>query len=137
MRNIDKRVLHTVDIPAEVRAPIMEGLTGVTTNSAGTAYAAFIGFPSDWPVAGKTGTAQVSNGSDNALFVGMGPASAPQYVAVAVLEHSGFGSTAAAPAVRRVLQGLADPTQQPTVGPGGVLTQPVPGSATAATGVQD
>ncbi len=132
VRTIDPRPLHTVDIPPDVRDAIMQGLTGVTTSSSGTAYGAFLGFPSNWPVAGKTGTAQVSNGSDNSLFVGMGPADAPQYVAVAVLENSGFGATAAAPAVRRVLQGLADPTQQPTVGPGGVLSEPVPGTTTAS-----
>jgi penicillin-binding protein 2 len=137
VRTIAPRVLHMVNIPAEVRDPIMEGLTGVTTSASGTAYAAFLGFPGDWQVAGKTGTAQVSNGSDNALFVGMGPVSAPMYVNAAVLENSGFGASAAAPAVRRVLQGFADPSQQPTVGPGGALTVPVPGTAATDTGVQD
>ena len=68
------------------------------------------------PALGSTGSAA----GDPALFVGMAPAEGPGYVGTAVLEESGFGATAAAPVVRRVLQSLADPTQAPTVGPGGV-----------------
>jgi penicillin-binding protein 2 len=137
VRNIDPRVLKTIEMPPEVREPIVEGLTGVTTQQSGTAYAAFIGFPGDWQVAGKTGTAQVTGGSDNALFVGFGPTVAPRYVSAAVLENSGFGAVHAAPTVRRVLQGLADPAQQPTVGPGGQYIEPVPVTVNANTGVQD
>lgn len=137
VRSIDPRVLRTVPITQEERETIMTGLIGVTTQASGTAYAAFLGFPGDWQVAGKTGTAQVTGGSDNALFAGVGPADAPRYVSVAVLENSGFGAVHAAPLVRRVFQGLANPDQQPTVGDGGILTEPVPASGVVTTGVQD
>ena len=40
-------------------------------------------------VAGKTGTAQVSSGSENALFVGFAPADDPKIAVVAVIEHGG------------------------------------------------
>jgi penicillin-binding protein 2 len=133
---IDPRVLHQIDIPPEWRNAIMQGLMGAVNSSEGTAYGAFRGFP-NWTVAGKTGTAQVQGKQDTALFVGIAPAEAPQYVGVAVLEESGFGATAAAPVVRRVFQALADPASAPTVGPGGVLTSPVPGAVDNSNGSPD
>src|SRR5262249_32046263 len=88
-------------------------------------HAAFAGWDG-WTVAGKTGTAQVQGKTDTSLFVGFGPAEAPQYVGTAVLEESGFGADAAAPVIRRVFQALADPATAPTVGHGGVLSSPLP-----------
>jgi penicillin-binding protein 2 len=125
VRTIEPRVLHQVAMPPEFRDPIMQGLSGAVNDGKGTAYGAFRSFP-NWQVAGKTGTAQVSGKQDTALFVGIAPSDAPQYVGVAVLEESGFGATAAAPVIRRVFQALADPTNAPTVGPGGVLSAPLP-----------
>jgi penicillin-binding protein 2 len=136
VRNIDPRVLHQVDLPPEFRDPIMQGLTGAVNSREGTAYGAFLNFP-NWTVAGKTGTAQVEGKTDTSLFVGIAPAVAPRYVGVAVLEESGFGATAAAPVVRRVLQAIADPENAPTVGPGGVLTAPVPGEIDNSAGSPD
>jgi penicillin-binding protein 2 len=97
-------VLGTVDIPPSVRAPIESGLAGVASQSGGTATSVFQGWDTDaWPIASKTGTAQVNDKADNALFVAYGPVGAPDIVAVALLEEAGFGSEAAAPVVRRVL----------------------------------
>ena len=105
-------------------------------NSAeGTAYGAFRSFP-NWQVAGKTGTAQITGKQDTALFVGIAPFDAPKYVGVAVLEESGFGATAA-PRSSAVFQALADPTNAPTVGPGGVLSAPVPGAVDNSNGSPD
>jgi penicillin-binding protein 2 len=114
----------------------MEGFTGAVNSPEGTAYGAFRDFPG-WTVAGKTGTAQVQGKTDTALFVGMAPAQGPQFVGSAVLEQSGFGATAAAPVIRRVLQSLADPAQAPVVGPGGVLSSPAPGLVDNANGAPD
>jgi penicillin-binding protein 2 len=130
------RVLHQVQLPPEVRDPLMEGFTGAVNSPEGTAYGAFRDFPG-WAVAGKTGTAQVEGKTDTALFVGMAPAEAAQFVGSAVLEESGFGATAAAPVIRRVLQSLADPAQAPVVGPGGVLSSPAPGLVDNANGAPD
>jgi penicillin-binding protein 2 len=136
VRSIEPRVLHQVQLPPEVRDPLMEGFTGAVNSSEGTAYGAFQNFP-DWQVAGKTGTAQVTGKTDTALFVGIAPSDAPHYVGSAVLEESGFGATAAAPVIRRVFQSLADPAQAPTVGPGGVLSSPAPGLVDNANGAPD
>lgn len=85
---------------------IREGLLRVPRT--GTGAEAFNGFPLDnYPIAGKTGTAEVTNKADFALFSAFGPWPNPQYAVTAVLEESGFGGDAAAPAVRRFFDLLA------------------------------
>jgi len=102
------RVLDQVYLPRSIRLPILEGLLGVTAELEGTAHSAFFGFPhEEWPVAGKTGTAEVVGQADNSLFAAFGPNPNPEYVVVAIMEESGFGASVAAPAVRRVLQPIA------------------------------
>jgi penicillin-binding protein 2 len=126
IRTFGPRVQHTVDLPPTIRQPILDGLLGVTTQPGGTARAVFGGFPSDtWPVAAKTGTAEVTGKDDTAVFAAFGPVYDPQYVVVTMMEESGFGGVAAAPVVRRILEPLANPALMPTVGPGGVLSVPV------------
>jgi peptidoglycan glycosyltransferase len=48
-------------------------------------------------VAGKTGTAQTPRGEDHAWFICMAPAARPAIVIGVLIEHGGYGSTAAAP----------------------------------------
>jgi penicillin-binding protein 2 len=110
VRQITPRIAAHVDIPDNVRQPIVDGLTRVISDPKGTAYNAFQGFPlAQWGIAGKTGTAQVANRQDNALFVGWGPTADPRYVVSVVMEQSGFSATSAAPVARRlfgVISGL-------------------------------
>jgi penicillin-binding protein 2 len=71
----------------------------------GTADSAFLGFPLDeFPVAGKTGTAQREPFQDTSWFAAVVPANDPQYVIVAMVEQGGHGSTTAAPIVRQVIE---------------------------------
>jgi len=100
---------------------VVGAMIGVTTNSRGTAYWEM--HTSSYPIAGKTGTAQlVSEGAkgasneanykkkgtlrklrDDAWFIAFAPAQNPR-IAVAVLdEHAGWGSTGAAPIARKVM----------------------------------
>lgn len=89
--------------PAAVGA-IVDGLRGAATR--GTAAAAFAGFPHDrFPLAVKTGTAEVRGKEDFALFAGFGPVSEPRYAFAVVIEEAGFGGEAAAPVARRFLDG--------------------------------
>jgi penicillin-binding protein 2 len=100
-----------IDLPPEIRDPILAGLRGAVTDPKGTAYGAFRGFPLDrFTVAGKTGTAQVTGKQDTALFAGFAPADNPQYAISVVMEESGFGGTAAVPVARRVFDQLAGVT---------------------------
>jgi penicillin-binding protein 2 len=97
---------------------IRAALTRVTTESGGTAYLTFSGYPhSEQPVAGKTGTALrgQQGWQDTSWFAAMVPANDPQYVIVAMAEQGGFGSETAAPIVRRIIEGIygLDPTGAP------------------------
>jgi penicillin-binding protein 2 len=71
----------------------------------GTADSAFVGFPLDeYPIAGKTGTAQREPFQDTSWFAAIVPANDPRYVVVAMVEQGGHGSTTAAPIVRQVIE---------------------------------
>ena len=103
----------------------MRGLGGVTSDEEGTAYWAFnsdatdgVYFPHDrYPIAGKTGTAEVRGKADTSLFVAFGPTRAPTHVLAAILEEAGFGSSVAAPLVARVLKRVYEETvpEAPTI----------------------
>ena len=100
-------VLRHLEFDPYVRAQMLEGFAGVTASESGTAYGAFAGFPLDVvPVAGKTGTAQVQGKADTSLFAAYFPATAPEYVVVAVVEEAGPGASVAAPIVRRVIEAM-------------------------------
>ncbi len=131
------RLLRELDWTAELAAPLLDGLNGVTAYNLpsstgdssvlrGTAYEAFnlpgeggVNFPLDaWPVAAKTGTAEKQGQADYAWFVAFGPATwpergfshTPEVVVAMVLEEAGFGGDVAAPAVARVLLPIATDT---------------------------
>jgi penicillin-binding protein 2 len=96
-----------VDLQPAWRDAMLAGFSGVTAAGDGTAHAAFAGFPlAQYPVAGKTGTAQVQGKDPTSLFVSFAPANNPQFVVEAVMEESGYGADAAAPVVRRIYDGL-------------------------------
>ena len=99
---------------------IMAGLQGAVSDPKGTAYAAFAGFPlASFPIAGKTGTAQIPPLQDTALFVSFGPVTHPQFVVAVVMEESGFGGATAAPVARRVWEGLVGTPPGPVTLAGG------------------
>lgn len=91
-------------------AVIRRGLEEVVMGSSGTARGAFAGFPLDrYPVAGKTGTAQigsVDSGNNYAWFVSYAPAHRPRYAVAVYLERAGHGGESAAPVARRIYEGI-------------------------------
>ncbi len=70
---------------------VKDGMRRVTAD--GTASGVFQDFPIS--VAGKTGTAEVTGGSDTVLFVGFAPYDNPQIAVAVVLEHGATSSFAA------------------------------------------
>lgn len=72
---------------------VVEGMKSVTSEQGGTSYIVFKN--SDIEVAGKTGTAQVSQGTPNGIFVGFAPIKNPQIAVVALVEHGDSGSAVA------------------------------------------
>lgn len=106
VREVLPTAVRKVDLSPSVRGPVLAGLRGAVTDEKGTAYAAFAGFRG-FPVAGKTGTAQVFGKQDTAVFVAFAPVNDPQYVVSVVMEESGYGGSVAAPVARRIFGGLA------------------------------
>lgn len=135
VRTIAPKQHGHVDIPPDVRQALLDGFGGAVTDTKGTAYGAFIGFPFDRVgVTGKTGTAQVgrkkilaSEGGcvkptdtgfdveqcfgDTSWFAGtVAPEGTdrdnPRYVVVAMVEQGGRGGRIAAPIARQVIEAL-------------------------------
>ena len=81
---------------------INKALRGVTTR--GTAQGRFESLP--FSVAGKTGTAQTSNGDgmSHSWFIGFAPAENPKIAFAVVIENGGYGAKSAVPAVRDILR---------------------------------
>jgi penicillin-binding protein 2 len=105
-----------LDLPPSFRDPVLAGLQGVVADPAGTAHAAFVGFPlAQYPIAGKTGTAQVQGKQATSVFASFAPAANPQFVVDAFLEQGGYGADAAAPVVRRIYEGLFGLPVQPVL----------------------
>lgn len=107
--------LYKLDIPAEDLALVKRAMVAVT-QPGGTAVGASLG--ASYPIAGKTGTAQVITikqgekyneskvseyNRDHAWFIAFAPADQPR-IALAVLgENAGHGGSVAAPIARKVM----------------------------------
>lgn len=135
-RPLEAVVLEEMPFPPEWREPILRGLIGVA-QPGGTAAEAFAGWDhQSWPVASKTGTAEVEARDDDfAVYGAFGPAEAPEYVAFTVLEEAGFGGAAAAPLVRRLFEPLAgfEAPEDPVQPAPGVEGEGVPEGAAPPT----
>jgi penicillin-binding protein 2 len=83
---------------------IEHGLYLAANEPGGTSASVFAGFPVT--VAGKTGTAEAPPGDDHSWYASFAPYLHPKYVVVAMIEHGGFGSEAAAPAVKEIYEAL-------------------------------
>jgi penicillin-binding protein 2 len=91
-----------VDISETTRNTIIEGLTRAAMEPGGTSYPVFGNF--QFPVAGKTGTAERPNQADQSWYVVLAPARNPQIVVAVTLERGGFGVDTAAPVAARILE---------------------------------
>jgi penicillin-binding protein 2 len=90
-------------------------------NGHGTAAASRLPFD-NITMSGKTGTAQVRKlisrggggewkGRDHSWFICFAPSEAPRYAMATVVEHGGFGASAAAPIAKDVMTFLFDPAK--------------------------
>jgi penicillin-binding protein 2 len=91
-------------------AVIRQGLEQVVTGSSGTARGTFAGFPLDrFPIAGKTGTAQLRSGEttlNDAWFVSYSPTDDAEYLVAVLVEEAGHGGTSAGPIARQIWEGI-------------------------------
>jgi peptidoglycan glycosyltransferase len=83
----------------QVADQIKEAMVGVVNGGTGTA--AYI---PGLTVAGKTGTAEASEGAPHAWFVAFAPASNPQVAVCVMVEHGGEGGQVAAPIASQLIQ---------------------------------
>jgi penicillin-binding protein 2 len=110
-----QRITNIADTDWTVITNAMIGTTRCA-QYCGTGWVAFKG--SAYPVAGKTGTAQVYSVAqdakynaktlperlrDHAWFIAFAPADAPRIAVAVLVENAGFGSMSAAPVARKVM----------------------------------
>jgi penicillin-binding protein 2 len=113
----ERKPAPSLDVDPEHLAIVRDAMAAVV-NERGTAVASKL--PIDGVLmAGKTGTAQVFrlgerghqgawNLRDHALFIAFAPADKPKYAIGCIIEHGGFGASAAAPIVRDSMTYLFD-----------------------------
>lgn len=89
---------------------IRESLRDVALEG-GTAGRVFGDFPV--AIAGKTGTAENSHGSDHGWFMAYGPYEDPRIVVVVIVEQGGFGTGSAAPIAKKILEAAFNINQTP------------------------
>lgn len=100
IKEFQPELLSELQVPANVIRLVQEGLHDVT--KFGTAASTFRGFPVD--IAGKTGTAENSQGRDHGWFVAYGPFDNPNIVVAVIVEQGGFGSQSAVPIGREIFE---------------------------------
>lgn len=121
-------------ISEKTMAHVRDGLRGVTHDDGGTAR--FLSRTTDLKIAGKTGTAQVAKlikrtknvesiaykYRDHAWFAGFAPYDDPEIAVVVIVEHGGFGASAAAPVARELFRAYLEKPGEAA----GIDTAPAP-----------
>lgn len=100
VKDFQPELLSQLDVPEEDIKLVQDGLHDVTKY--GTAASSFRGFTVD--IAGKTGTAENSQGRDHGWFVAYGPFDNPNIVVAVIVENGGNGSQSAVPIGRKILE---------------------------------
>jgi penicillin-binding protein 2 len=105
VRVIAPRVASVVKAPPKAFSAVAGALAKVPVS--GTAVSAFADFPLDrYPVAGKTGTADLHPYAPFAWFASFAPANSPKYAVVVMVEQGGHGGQTAAPVARKIYESL-------------------------------
>ena len=105
VRTIKPKARGQVGLSSSMLTFLHSALRGVVTD--GTAKTAFAGFPlASYPVAGKTGTAEVFGKQTTSWFVSYAPANKPKYAVVVVVSQAGTGAETSAPAVRQIYEAI-------------------------------
>lgn len=100
VKDFQPELLSQLDVPEEDIKLVQDGLHDVTKY--GTAASSFRGLTVD--IAGKTGTAENSQGRDHGWFVAYGPFDNPNVVVAVIVENGGYGSQSAVPIGRKILE---------------------------------
>ena len=93
-----------IKMAARDRDAVVDGLRAAAQGEGGTSADVFAGWPmKDFPIYGKTGTAERQPNPDQAWYAAFVPDKARPIVVVVTVEKGGFGAATAAPAARMIL----------------------------------
>jgi penicillin-binding protein 2 len=120
---------NTPTLSTADRAAMLQGYVDVVNDqyianqAGGTGYSIFHDTVNGKPdplgnmdIAGKTGTAQVTNQPSTSVFTSFAPASNPQYEVTCFMEQAGYGASVAGPVVRQIYDQIYNlPLEQVTV----------------------
>lgn len=101
VKTFQPELLNSMNISDKTLTAIRSALKEVVS-PIGTAGYIFEGFPI--PIAGKTSTAENPHGDDHGWFVAYGPYDNPTIAIAVIVEQGGYGSDAAAPIARKMLE---------------------------------
>jgi penicillin-binding protein 2 len=101
---------ESIGLKPETLAVIREGLNSVVRQGTGKV----LNDPGLPPSAGKTGTAEVPNGDNNAMYVGYAPIDRPEIAVAIAVENAGYGGAVAAPIAKEVLKSYFGGTKTAT-----------------------
>lgn len=90
VERFEPKVVEQVDIDSKAMQKIHDGMKKVVDE--GSARSIFEGYPIE--VGGKTGTAQLGTGTNNAIFIAFAPFEKPEIAIAVVLEHGERGTNA-------------------------------------------
>ena len=109
LKDIKSRRASKLPLDETQMSVLQQGLEDVVMGASGTAAGVFSGFPlAQFPLAGKTGTAQRGDtGENDSWFVTYGPADDPGYVIAVYVEEAGGGGATSAPIARQIWEGIA------------------------------
>lgn len=109
-------VKAALDVSKSTWDAVIKGMEAVITHPRGTARRVFEGFPI--PIAGKTGSAEVTGQPSHGLFAAFAPVDDPELLVVVIVEHGGGGSSSAAPIARMVFEAYFGIDGRNTMGEG-------------------
>lgn len=118
-RMVEPQVVEELNLKPETVAALRKGMYLVTQGE-GTAAYYFQGFP--LKVAGKTGTAQNSQGADHGWFVGFAPYDNPEIAVAVLVEQGGHGGSAAAPVAKAMFEAYFGLTHEASITQGSSLS---------------
>ncbi|PRY63609.1 penicillin-binding protein 2 [Knoellia remsis] len=95
---------RSLGLSKQLTAYLQTALRAVVVS--GTGQAAFAGMPADWPVSGKTGTAEAFGETATSWFLSYGPSTKPRYAVSVAVSEGGFGSETSARVARSVHEAL-------------------------------
>jgi penicillin-binding protein 2 len=104
LQRIDAGAPRHVKLDPTARAAILQGLHAAASAAGGTSADVFKGWDQkDFPVFGKTGTAQRPGHGDQSWYVCFVPNKSRPIVLAVTVEDGGFGAVSAAPIARVML----------------------------------